>query len=208
MSLPKIIQSSLGLGVLLLSTSSAFAAPAPIPPAATVCTSCHMPTGMGLPNMAPMIAGKNADYLTHQIDLFIAGERNDPLMTPMASLIADPQKKAEAINYFASLSAPEIKNPEHRGDHVIITGPARKLVYQGDWNRNIPACSTCHGASGIGVQDFPRLANQHPDYLEEQLKAWKNKTRSGDHNDVMGSIARQLTDTEISQLSHYFATVK
>jgi len=206
MSLIKIVTGYIGLGALLLSASSAFAAP--IPPSATVCTSCHMPTGMGLPNMAPMIAGKNAEYLTRQIDLFIAGERSDPLMTPMAGLISDPKKKAEAINYFASLSAPEIKNPEHRGDHAIIEDPARKLVYQGDWNRNIPACSTCHGASGIGVQDFPRLANQHPDYLEEQLKAWKNKTRSGDHNDVMGSIARQLTDTEITQLSHYFATVK
>ncbi|PQJ85204.1 c-type cytochrome [Aliivibrio sifiae] len=206
MSLTKIVQGSLELGVLLLSISSVFAAP--IPPAATVCTSCHMPTGMGLPNMAPMIAGKNAEYLTRQIDLFIAGERNDPLMTPMAGLIADPKKKAEAISYFASLSAPEIKTPEQRGDHVIISDPARKLVYQGDWSRNIPACSTCHGANGIGDQDFPRLANQHPDYLEEQLKAWKNKTRSGDHNDVMGSIARQLTNTEISQLSQYFANVK
>ena len=151
MSLTRIVQGSMGLGVLLLSISSAFAAP--IPPAATVCTSCHMPTGMGLPNMAPMIAGKNAEYLTRQIDLFIAGERSDPLMTPMAGLISDPKKKAEAINYFASLSAPEIKNPEHRGDHAIIEDPARKLVYQGDWNRNIQACSTCHGASGIGVQD-------------------------------------------------------
>lgn len=206
MSLTKIVQRSMGVGVLLLSINSAFATP--IPPSATVCTSCHMPTGMGLPNMAPMIAGKNTEYLSHQIDLFLNGGRSDPLMTPMAALVSDPQKKAEAINYFASLTAPEIKNPEQRGDQAIIEDPARKLVYQGDWNRNIPACSTCHGASGIGVEAFPRLANQHPDYLEKQLKAWKNKTRSGDHNDVMGSIARQLTDTEITQLSHYFATVK
>lgn len=206
MSPTKISQYCIGLGVLLLSTSSAFSAP--IPPAATVCVSCHMPTGMGLPNMAPMIAGMDEAYLSHQVDLFLNGKRVDPLMTPMAGLIADPKTKAEAISYFSALAAPEIKNPEQRGDHVIITDPARKLVYQGDWNRNIPACSTCHGSSGIGVEAFPRLANQHPDYIEEQLKAWKNKTRSGDQNNVMGSIASELTDTEISQLASYFANVK
>ncbi|MUJ36735.1 c-type cytochrome [Aliivibrio fischeri] len=206
MSSTRVGQYSIGFGTFLISISLAFAAP--IPPAATVCTSCHMPTGMGLPNIAPMIAGENTEYLSRQIDLFIDGERSNTLMTPMASLITDPQKKAEAINYFASLPAPEVKNLEKRGDHAIITDPARKLVYQGDWSRNIPACSTCHGASGIGVQAFPRLANQHQDYLEQELKAWKNKTRSGDHNDVMGSIARELTDTEISQLAEYFANVK
>ena len=206
MLLSKIVQSNVALGVCILFISSTFAVP--IPPAATVCTSCHMPTGLGLANMAPMIAGASADYLNRQIDLFMTGKRSDPMMTPMAGLISDPTKKAEAINYFAALPAPKIQNQEHRGDHIIIKDPARKLVYQGDWSRNIPACSTCHGGSGIGVQDFPRLANQHPDYIEEQLTAWKNKTRSGDLNDVMGSIARQLTDLEITQLAHYFATVK
>jgi len=206
MSIIKRIQGCVGLGTLILFLNPAFAAP--IPPAATLCSSCHMVTGMGLPNIAPMIAGIDSEYLTQQIDLFLSGKRTEPLMTPMAALISDPQKKAEAINYFASLPAPEIKNPEQRGDHVIISDPARKLVYQGDWNRNIPACSTCHGASGIGVKSFPRLANQHPDYIEKQLTAWKNNTRSGDNNDVMGSIARKLSDTEISQLARYFANVK
>lgn len=206
MSIIKKIQNFVGLGTLILFMSPAFTAP--IPPAATLCSSCHLPTGMGLPNTAPMIAGLDSGYLTQQIDFFLSGKRTDPLMTPMAALISDPQKKAEVINYFASLPAPDIKNPEQRGDHVIISDPARKLVYQGDWNRNIPACSTCHGSSGIGVEAFPRLASQHPDYIEKQLTAWKENSRSGDHNDVMGSIARQLTDTEISQLARYFANVK
>lgn len=206
MSITKKITGCVGLGALLLLMNPAFAAP--VPPAATVCTSCHMTTGMGLPVTAPMIAGGNPEYLTRQIDLFLSGKRTDPLMSAMAAMVSDPQKKAQAVNYFASLPAPDIKNPEQRGDHVIISDPARKLVYQGDWKRNIPACSTCHGASGIGVEAFPRLANQHPDYIEKQLTAWKNNTRSGDLNDVMGSIARQLTNTEISQLALYFANVK
>lgn len=207
MSITKRIQGCLGLGLLM---SPAFAAP--VPPAAAVCTSCHMTTGMGAPNTepnaAPMIAGQDPEYLTNQIDLFLSGKRSDPLMTPMSAMVSDPQKKAQAVNYFASLPVPDIKNPEQRGDQVIIDDPARKLVYQGDWNRNIPACSTCHGPSGMGVEAFPRLANQHPDYIEKQLTAWKNNTRSGDLNDVMGSIARQLTNTEISQLAQYFANVK
>ncbi|ABM03136.1 diheme-containing protein c4 [Psychromonas ingrahamii 37] len=210
MSITKKIQRCVGLGTLFLLMSPAFATS--VPSAAAVCTSCHLTTGMGSPNTkpnpAPMIAGQDPEYLTNQINHFLSGKRSDPLMTAMAVMVSDPQKKAEAVNYFASLSTPDIKNLEQRGDHVIIYDPARKLVYQGDWKRNIPACSTCHGASGIGVEAFPRLANQHPNYIEMQLTAWKNNTRSGDLNDVMGSIARQLTNTEISQLALYFANVK
>lgn len=60
----------------------------------------------------------------------------------------------------------------------------------------------------MGVDKFPRLASQHADYLNTQLMAWKNGTRSGDPLNMMGTIAKNLTDEEIENLSYYFASLR
>jgi cytochrome c553 len=129
-------------------------------------------------------------------------------MKGMADELSDPTLRAEVLQYFAQLPTWEFTDLEQRGDQADISNPYRKLVYQGDWDRNIPACSTCHGASGIGVDKFPRLASQQADYLQNQLHAWKNGTRSGDPLNMMSSIAKKLTDKEIENLSYYFASLR
>lgn len=62
--------------------------------------------------------------------------------------------------------------------------------------------------SGAGVATFPRLANQQAPYLEEQLLLWQKGMRRGDHDNVMGSIAKKLTAKEITLLAQYFSTIK
>jgi len=148
------------------------------------------------------------NYLVEQINNFKNGERKNALMTSLVTTLTTPESVQQVAAFFAALPAPTIRNIEKRGDNVIITDPARKLVYQGDWDRNIPACATCHGPSGLGVNHFPRLASQHADYISQQLTAWQTKQRIGDHNNTMATIAQQLTATEIQQLAQYFATIK
>lgn len=178
-----------------------------MPPSAAVCAGCHGQEGLGQPNVAPMLAGLNADYMSEQIDLFLSGKRKDPVMTSMAALVSDPATRKQVSEYFAALPAPRVAEPEQRGDRVRFDSPAEKLVYQGDWERNIPACATCHGASGIGVGDFPRLAGQQEYYLNKQLTDWKQGKRSGDPLNMMSHIAVQLSDDEIKGLAGYFSTV-
>ncbi|MDG2723245.1 cystathionine beta-synthase, partial [Vibrio parahaemolyticus] len=48
----------------------------------------------------------------------------------------------------------------------------------------------------------------HADYLKTQLMAWKNGTRSGDPLNMMGTIAKNLTDKEIENLAYYFASLR
>ena len=89
-----------------------------------------------------------------------------------------------------------------------VGGAAEKLVKQGDWSRNIPACVACHGVSDTGVgQSFPPLLGQSATYIAAQLNAWRSGTRKNDPNDLMGHIARSLTDAEIKDLSTYFASL-
>src|SRR3546814_6169758 len=77
------------------------------------------------------------------------------------------------------------------------------------WDRNIPDCVACHGPSGTGVGDaFPPLAGQSAQYLSSQLTAWRQGTRKNDPNDLMGQIARSLTEDELTAVSTYFADRK
>lgn len=41
-------------------------------------------------------------------------------------------------------------------------------------------------------------------YLAAQLDAWRSGTRKNDPNDLMGHVARSLTDTEVKAISMYF----
>jgi cytochrome c553 len=119
--------------------------------------------------------------------------------------------QGDAINqvaeYFAAMDVPLVK-PHFRGEKADYPDATERLVYQGDWDRMIPACVTCHGPSGLGVGEFPRLAGQQASYIKSQLLAWQSGTRKGDLDGVMHNIATKLTPSEIDALSQYFATLK
>ena len=108
----------------------------------------------------------------------------------------------------STLPAPKLSSVKQRGDRTVFKDLTEQLVYQGDWSRNIPACVNCHGPSGLGLATFPRLANQQASYIEEQLLMWQTGMRRGDHDNVMGNIAKKLTAKEITLLAQYFSTIK
>jgi cytochrome c553 len=68
-------------------------------------------------------------------------------------------------------------------------------------------CSTCHGPQGISVSPtFPNLAAQTPQYLDAQLKAFRDRSRADPHAQAfMWGMAAQLTDDTIKQMAEYFA---
>jgi len=68
-------------------------------------------------------------------------------------------------------------------------------------------CSTCHGAQGVSVSPtFPNLAGQTPQYLEAQLRAFRDHSRADPHAQAfMWGMAAQLTDDTIKQMAEFFA---
>lgn len=68
-------------------------------------------------------------------------------------------------------------------------------------------CSTCHGQKGISVQPmFPHLAGQTPQYLDIELKAFRDRSRADPHAQAfMWGMAAQLTDPTIKQIAEFFA---
>jgi cytochrome c553 len=75
------------------------------------------------------------------------------------------------------------------------------LYGTGDATRGIPACVSCHGASGNStIVQNPKLAAQHEAYIVKQLGDFKSGERV---NPVMAPIAKALTDDEVKNLAAY-----
>ncbi|WP_443019938.1 c-type cytochrome [Shewanella sp. OMA3-2] len=186
--------------------SSTKEAPQTVPVAAQMCVSCHGAQGQGMDVAGPKLAGLSAAYMVKQIKLFQSGSRQSPLMQPMAMMVQGDAIQVVA-DYFASQPVDHV-TLRYRGDKLVMTEPAEKLAYQGDWSRDIPACFSCHGPSAVGAELFPRLAGQQASYIKSQLEAWQKGTRKGDTDNVMGKVASKLTATEIDALAHYFTSLK
>lgn len=64
-------------------------------------------------------------------------------------------------------------------------------------------CEVCHGLDGRGTApNFPALAGQHQEYLEQALHEFKDGKRT---NAIMNAMAMPLTDQDIDNLAAYFA---
>ncbi|RBH41918.1 cytochrome c4, partial [Pseudomonas sp. MWU13-2860] len=68
-------------------------------------------------------------------------------------------------------------------------------------------CANCHGADGNSVSPlFPRLAGQQAAYLQQQLKLFREQSRSDQAaHDYMWGVAGGLNDAEIAGVAAYFA---
>lgn len=65
-------------------------------------------------------------------------------------------------------------------------------------------CAGCHGKDGNSVSPvFPILAGQHAQYIEVQLKNFRDGFRK---NALMQPFAKGLTDQEIKELAAYFSS--
>ncbi len=65
-------------------------------------------------------------------------------------------------------------------------------------------CAACHGADGNSVADaFPKIAGQHPGYIQAQLQAFKSGARN---NPIMSPQAATLTPEDMADLAAYFSS--
>ena len=66
-------------------------------------------------------------------------------------------------------------------------------------------CIVCHGEFGIStLPNSPHLAGQPQAYVAEQLKAFRSGKRA---NEMMGIIAKPLTDADITDLADWYASI-
>jgi cytochrome c553 len=167
---------------------------------AAVCASCHGIDGNSMVAMYPKLAGQSSDYLVKQLTEFKNGMRQDPIMAGMAGALSEQDMK-DLADYF---SAQQVSQGASKGNEL-----GKKLYLSGNAERNISACVACHGINGKGMPKarFPVVANQHVDYIKNQLVKFKSANRANDKNGMMRSIAKKLTDKEMQAVAEYMSSL-
>jgi cytochrome c553 len=72
-------------------------------------------------------------------------------------------------------------------------------------------CSACHGVDGNSMIDmYPKLAGQHPAYLEKQLHDFRSAAQTGGKDGrmdpIMSGMTMPLSDADIADISAFFAS--
>ena len=67
-------------------------------------------------------------------------------------------------------------------------------------------CAACHGADGnSAVPAYPKLAQQHPEYLVKQLQEFKSDKRA---NAIMKGFATMLSDEDMKNVAYFVGSKK
>lgn len=155
---------------------------------ASTCFGCHGDKGKSGNPQWPNLAAQQSVYIVKQLNAFKSGDRIHPVMQAQASKLT-----AEDINNYGAYFTVQ---------QAAKAGGDPALAQKGKGKATV--CLGCHGSSGEGNGEFPRLAGQHPAYLAQQLTHFKNGSRQ---NSVMQTIAGNLSEENIKALAAYFGSL-
>ncbi len=168
--------------------------------AGQVCVACHSFDGSRGAPANPIIAGQHPEYLAKQLADFKSGARPNPIMKGFATALNEADMRNVAAFYASKHARPgtaKSKELAELGERIWRGGIA---------DRRIAACAGCHSPNGAGMPvQYPRLAGQHGDYTEAQMRAFRGGGRS---NLQMNGIAAHLSDKEIKAVSDYIAGLR
>ena len=66
-------------------------------------------------------------------------------------------------------------------------------------------CGSCHLPDYSGREQMPRLAGQREDFLLTSMKEFRDGKATG-RDTIMAATLRGLSDSELADMAHYFAT--
>jgi cytochrome c553 len=170
------------------------------------CAPCHGPIGEGTNNAYfPRLAGKPAGYLTNQLVAFRNGRRRYPPMNYLLEYLPE-EYLTEIASYFAAqkppLPAPVVPDVSQK---LVQLG--EQLITNGDYNRGIPACSSCHGPNLTGMEPgIPGLLGLRASYISAQLGGWRYGTRTATAPDCMQIVAGHLTEDDVKAVAAVLAS--
>jgi cytochrome c553 len=177
---------------------------------AGTCAACHGADGNSSDKQYPKLAGQHERVIWKQLKLFKSGERENPIMQPMAAALSE-QDMRDLGAYFATQKptsgvadeAP-IAAGVHAGKKYWEVG--ERLWRAGNAKAGIPACMACHGPVGRGNPGpaYPSLVGQHAGYTAARLnyfRAGSDKAKAS--SSIMVDISKELSDEEIQALATY-----
>jgi cytochrome c553 len=173
-----------------------------VPPTVTamqVCSNCHGMDGNSVSPNFPRLAGQQPAYIVAQLENFRSHQRSDPpgfeYMWGISHHLTDDQIKGLA-DYFAR----QIPLPNASVDAQQMAA-GKEIFENGVPAKEAAPCIACHGPKAEGIATFPRLANQHMDYLVKQLHVFQET--EGRPGTPMKQITHLLTVQEMTAVAAY-----
>lgn len=185
--------------------------------AVPACIGCHGNEGLGDDNMGtPRLAGQGFNFLVKQLEDFATDKRADKTMFIMNSnakgLTAEERRDVSA--YAASLGGPDVGSDMEQVK-VMGTVPVgvrylgKSLAQHGAPARGIPACHSCHGFNGRGAFPiYPMLSGQKYVYMVNQLKQWRDGSRTNDPMAQMRKVASKMSDEDIYNVAAFLTSAE
>jgi len=162
------------------------------------CVACHGADGNGQISVFPKLAGQPHRYLLKQLDDIQSGKRPVPQMATLLDKYS-AQDLSDIAAYFANQRT-------CIGQASADTLEQGEALYRfGNPDTAVPACASCHGPAGKGLNSaaFPALSGQFKAYTKTQLNDFKSGKRNNDTANMMQTIARKLSAEEIDAVSDY-----
>ena len=165
-----------------------------------LCIGCHSPNGWGLKDGTfPQLSGQHRSVIIKQIADIRAGNRDNPLMAPIAkeSVMGGPQSISDVAAYIATLPM----NPEPGHGKGGNDKKAEKLFYR--------KCAECHGADAGGDEEkfYPRIQGQHYEYLLRQI-TWMREGKRRNANPNMVKRIKKMKMEDLELLVNYVSRMK
>lgn len=162
------------------------------------CFICHGVDGESSSPVFPRLAGQHGAYMARQLADYQSGKRKSTTMQPMVEGLTATDFAALG-KYFESR-----KPVAHQVDDVELAQVGRFVFMRGNPFSGVAACASCHGDRAYGTPQLPRLAGQHAQYTENQLKLFNKRERTND-NAVMHAIASKLSELELKAVAAYLS---
>ena len=154
------------------------------------CSACHGQGGNSTTAGIPSLAGQPRLFVENQLVLFREGIRKSPVMTPLMAGVSDKEIQQLAEHF----SRQEVK---------VMAGAAdKKLFAQGQALAQKLRCGICHLSDFSGQKQMPRLAGQREDYLESEMRAYRDNQRP---DTTMTAALYGVKDDQIKALAHFLS---
>jgi cytochrome c553 len=183
----RLVSMGFGAGIVIAIGAAPVFAADDIEAKAQMCAACHGQKGVPTdPKTMPIIWGQQESYLVKELHDYRSGDRDNPIMAPIAKALAQDDLRKIAA-YFAAKSWPA----QHAA--APSTSPPK----------GIAQCQPCHQPNFEGGPPAPRLAGLSYDYLAAAMRNFANGKRT--NNGDMPKFMQALTNSERDAIAHYLS---
>jgi cytochrome c553 len=185
----RIFSTVVGAGIGFAMSAVPASAADEIEAKAQMCDACHGQNGVPAdPKSTPIIWGQQQSYLVKQLRDYRNGERDNPIMSPIAKGLANDDLRKIAA-YFAAKSWPA---------QTATAAPAPPPD-------GIAQCQPCHQPNFEGGPPAPRLAGLSYEYLAATMRDFATEERG--NNGDMPKFMQALTDSQRDAMARYLSAL-